>query len=199
MGSGLKLMMNFKMAFLEFRLIKNHSLFVTPCLKKSQKYFTPFKNVKYYNTKDSQKIENGEKEEEKIEKGEKTEKGGNTDSSEEINVIFVNQDNKEHIVKAKVGDSILKVAHENNINIEGACDGFCACSTCHVIIDEKFYDLIPEPLENELDMLEMAPCITETSRLGCQIKLEKKLSGMKVKLPPMTRNFYVDGYVPSPH
>ncbi|KMZ84407.1 adrenodoxin-type ferredoxin [Plasmodium vivax Brazil I] len=122
-----------------------------------------------------------------------------TQGPEEIDVTFVNQDSYEKTVKAKVGDSILKVAHENGINIEGACDGFCACSTCHVIIDEKYYDLLPEALDNEIDMLELAPCITETSRLGCQVKLKKELDGMKIKLPPMTRNFYVDGYVPTPH
>ncbi|EAA19923.1 Adrenodoxin precursor, partial [Plasmodium yoelii yoelii] len=108
------------------------------------------------------------------------------------NVTFLNHDNHETTVKAQVGDSILKVAHENNINIEGACEGFCACSTCHVIIDDEFYELLPEAQDNELDMLELAPCITETSRLGCQVKLTKELDGIKIKLPPMTRNFYVD-------
>ncbi|SCQ16964.1 adrenodoxin-type ferredoxin, putative [Plasmodium ovale] len=122
-----------------------------------------------------------------------------TQNSDEIDVTFVSTDSYEKTVKAKVGDSILKVAHENSINIEGACDGFCACSTCHVIIEEKFYDLLPEALDNEIDMLELAPCITETSRLGCQVKLSKELDGMKIKLPPMTRNFYVDGHVPTPH
>ncbi|CXJ19426.1 adrenodoxin-type ferredoxin, putative [Plasmodium berghei] len=122
-----------------------------------------------------------------------------TQNSDEINVTFLNHDNHETTVKAQVGDSILKVAHENNINIEGACEGFCACSTCHVIIDNQFYELLPEAQDNELDMLELAPCITETSRLGCQVKLTKELDGMKIKLPPMTRNFYVDGYVPTPH
>ncbi|SOV79231.1 adrenodoxin-type ferredoxin, putative [Plasmodium sp. gorilla clade G3] len=122
-----------------------------------------------------------------------------TQNVDEIDVTFINQDNYEKTVKAKIGDSILKVAHDNHINIEGACEGFCACSTCHVIIDEKFHDLLPEPLDNEIDMLELAPCITETSRLGCQIKLSKELDGMKIQLPPMTRNFYVDGHVPTPH
>ncbi|CAD2104608.1 adrenodoxin-type ferredoxin, putative [Plasmodium vinckei lentum] len=122
-----------------------------------------------------------------------------TQNSDEINVTFLNHDKHETTVKAKVGDSILKVAHENNINIEGACEGFCACSTCHVIIDKEFYELLPEAQDNELDMLELAPCITETSRLGCQVKLTKELDGIKVQLPPMTRNFYVDGHVPTPH
>ncbi|VWU52598.1 adrenodoxin-type ferredoxin, putative [Hepatocystis sp. ex Piliocolobus tephrosceles] len=122
-----------------------------------------------------------------------------TQNSDTINVTFVSQDNYKKTVKANVGDTILKVAHDNHINIEGACDGFCACSTCHVIIDEKYYDALPEALDNELDMLELAPCITETSRLGCQVKLTKELDGMEIRLPPMTRNFYVDGYVPTPH
>lgn len=186
--------MNLIISVFEFRLLRNHLIFAFPFLKKPQNNFIQFKSVKCFNSnnhdKDSDTNNQNQNNKENLK---------NEENLEEIDITFVSQENEEQIVKAKVGDSILKVAHDNNINIEGACDGFCACSTCHVIIDEKFYDLIPEPSDNEIDMLEMAPCITETSRLGCQIKLEKKLSGMKVKLPPMTRNFYVDGHVPSPH
>ncbi len=81
----------------------------------------------------------------------------------------------------------------------GACGGVCACSTCHVILEPDIFNSLPEPSEEEEDMLDLAFGLTGTSRLGCQIKLEKRHDGMKVQLPAATRNFYVDGHVPQPH
>jgi ferredoxin len=76
--------------------------------------------------------------------------------------------------------------------MEGACGGSVACSTCHVIVDEAWYDkTLPEeggPDDDEADMLDLAFGLTDTSRLGCQIKMSPKLDGLRVKLPPMTRN-----------
>ena len=63
-----------------------------------------------------------------------------------------------------------------------------ACSTCHIIVDPEFYDEIPEPSDDENDMLDLAFGLTETSRLGCQVKMSKELDGIRVALPAMTRN-----------
>lgn len=65
--------------------------------------------------------------------------------------------------------------------MEGACGGSCACSTCHIIVDPEFYDEIPEPSDDENDMLDLAFGLTETSRLGCQVKMSK--SWMVLELP----------------
>lgn len=86
-----------------------------------------------------------------------------------------------------------------DIEIEGACEASLACCTCHVYVDEKFYDKIPEPTEDEEDMLDMAPLLKPNSRLSCQIILNKQLEGLTVTLPKITRNFYVDGHKPEPH
>ena len=75
----------------------------------------------------------------------------------------------------------------------GACEGSVACSTCHVILPEKFYDLLPEPDDDENDMLDMAFGLTDTSRLGCQVKMTKELDGITCTLPSATRNMFVDG------
>ena len=73
--------------------------------------------------------------------------------------------------------------------MEGACGGSCACSTCHVIVeDQDMYDKMVEPDDDENDMLDLAFGLTETSRLGCQVKMSKDLDGLVVKLPSMTRN-----------
>lgn len=96
------------------------------------------------------------------------------------------------IVEGEPGQSILEVAHDNNIDLEGACEGSLACSTCHVILDQETYDKLEPPTDEENDMLDLAFGLTETSRLGCQIKLSKELEGMRVKLPSATRNISVN-------
>ena len=90
--------------------------------------------------------------------------------------------------------------HRNDIELEGACEGSLACSTCHVIVlDDKFYQGLPEPSDDENDMLDLAFGLTDTSRLGCQIIAKPELDGLKVAIPTATRNMAVDGYVPKPH
>lgn len=73
----------------------------------------------------------------------------------------------------------------------GACEGVCACSTCHVILEEELYDNLPEATEAEEDMLDKAFGLTGTSRLGCQVKLTKDMENTLITLPKATRNFYV--------
>ena len=75
----------------------------------------------------------------------------------------------------------------------GACEGSVACSTCHVILPEEYYDLLPEPEDDENDMLDMAFGLTDTSRLGCQVKVTQELNGITCTLPSATRNMFVDG------
>ena len=61
---------------------------------------------------------------------------------------------KEITVDAKVGESLLQTAHRFSIDLEGACEGVCACSTCHVVFKDKdIYNSLPEPSEDEEDML----------------------------------------------
>lgn len=106
-------------------------------------------------------------------------------------IIFI-EDGKEKTVEAQNGLSILEVAHNNGINLEGACEGSLACSTCHVVVEKKFFDELPEPSEEEEDMLDLAWGLTHTSRLGCQIIIDDKLDGMRVTVPSGTRNMSVE-------
>jgi 2Fe-2S ferredoxin len=103
-------------------------------------------------------------------------------------ITFITSDDSEIVIDAPLGLSILEIAHMNDIDIEGACEGSLACSTCHVIVDEGWYDLLPEASEDEEDMLDLAFGLTATSRLGCQIIMNDKLDGIKVKIPSATRN-----------
>jgi 2Fe-2S ferredoxin len=107
-------------------------------------------------------------------------------------IIFIDPDGKEQVVDAENGLSLLEVAHNNDIDLEGACEGSLACSTCHIIVEKGFFEKLPEPSEEEEDMLDLAFGLTHTSRLGCQIIIDDKLEGMKVKIPSGTRNISVE-------
>merc|ERR1719343_16707 len=102
-------------------------------------------------------------------------------------------------VDAHIGETILNVAKRYHIEVEGACEGVCACSTCHIILEDRIYDNIEEPSEDEEDMLDMAFGLTATSRLCCQVEVSEAMEGAVFNIPAATRNFYVDGHVPEGH
>ncbi len=103
-------------------------------------------------------------------------------------ITFVNTDGTRKEVEAPLGLSILEIAHQNNIDLEGACEGSLACSTCHVVVEPDWFEVLPEASEDEQDMLDLAFGLTHTSRLGCQIIMTEELDGLVVKLPSATRN-----------
>jgi 2Fe-2S ferredoxin len=103
-------------------------------------------------------------------------------------MVFIERDGNKKEVDAPVGLTILDIAHRNDIDIEGACEGSLACSTCHVIVEEDWYDKLKEPTEDEEDMLDLAFGLASTSRLGCQIIMTEELDGLTVTLPQETRN-----------
>ena len=103
-------------------------------------------------------------------------------------MVFIERDGTRREVDAPVGLSVLEIAHKYGIDIEGACEGSLACSTCHVIVDPEWYEVLADANEDEDDMLDLAFGLTQTSRLGCQIIITEELDGLTVKLPAATRN-----------
>jgi len=107
-------------------------------------------------------------------------------------MTFILHDGTAREVDAPIGLSVLEIAHRNDIDIEGACEGSMACSTCHVVVDSDWYEKLEEASEDEEDMLDLAFGLTPTSRLGCQIVIADKLDGLTVALPKETRNLLFD-------
>ena len=103
-------------------------------------------------------------------------------------MTFVNPDGTENVVDAPNGLSVLEIAHKNDIDLEGACEGSLACSTCHVVVAEEWFNKLKDPEEEEEDMLDLAFGLQQTSRLGCQIIISDELDGLKVHVPAETRN-----------
>jgi len=103
-------------------------------------------------------------------------------------VVFVERSGKRKEVKAASNTTLLQVAHAGGIDMEGACEGSMACSTCHVIVDADWAAKLPPAHATEEDMLDLTYGVTRTSRLACQITVTDALDGLTVRLPSATRN-----------
>ena len=95
-------------------------------------------------------------------------------------------------VEVEPGTSLLEAAHENGIELEGACEGSLACSTCHVIVAPAWHEKLEPPEEDEEDLLDRAFGLTPTSRLGCQVRMTDELDGLEVTIPEYSVNISVD-------
>jgi ferredoxin, 2Fe-2S len=109
----------------------------------------------------------------------------------EIKVNFILPSGEKKEVNAPIGLSVLEVAHRTigKANLEGACEGSLACSTCHVIlIDKKEFSAFPEAAEEEEDMLDLAFGLEEYSRLGCQLIIKPEMEGFSFRIPSLSKN-----------
>jgi ferredoxin len=100
-----------------------------------------------------------------------------------IQVRFRLPDGSERQIGVAAGSTLLEASREAGIELEGACGGSMACATCHVRIPDPWFDLVPAPSPEEEDMLDLAPDWQPTSRLGCQIRLDRQLDGIVVDVP----------------
>jgi ferredoxin len=100
-----------------------------------------------------------------------------------VSITYLEADGTSKTVDADIGTDLMTTAHENDIELEGACGGELACSTCHLIFEQDVYDSLPEKDDEEDDMLDLAFEVTDTSRLGCQIIVQENFDGMTVKIP----------------
>ena len=99
-------------------------------------------------------------------------------------ITYIEHNGKSHKVDVPNDLSVMEGALQNNIpGIDADCGGACACATCHVYVDNKWFDNLPKKEDAEQDMLDMAFEPNEFSRLSCQITISDELDGMVVKMP----------------
>jgi len=98
-------------------------------------------------------------------------------------LIFVEQDGNEHSIEAENGLSVMEIARDNDLGIEGTCGGSISCCTCHVIVDPEWFTIVGKPNPDEEDMLDLAFGLQATSRLACQIEVTDELNGLRVVIP----------------
>ena len=99
-------------------------------------------------------------------------------------ITYIEHSGKSHVVEVPNELSVMEGAIQNNIpGITADCGGACACATCHVYVDEKWFDKLKKKDEAEQDMLDMAFEPNKFSRLSCQISVSDELDGMVIKIP----------------
>ena len=99
-------------------------------------------------------------------------------------ITYIESSGTKHAVDAEIGSTVMESAIKNSVpGIEAECGGACACATCHVYVDEAWFDRLPKRSPEEEDMLDFAFEAKPTSRLSCQIKVEPALDGLVVRTP----------------
>ena len=112
------------------------------------------------------------------------------DLAEEVDaalcILVTDHDGAEHRLPAEEGWRAMEVIRDWGLDLKAECGGACACATCHVHVDPKWGAQLPAPTDEEIDMLDGAFDVTETSRLSCQILLTPEMDGLRLKLAPGT-------------
>ena len=99
-------------------------------------------------------------------------------------ITYIEHNGKSHTIDVSNGLTVMEGAVRSNIpGIDADCGGACACATCHVYVDEKWFDKLPKKESAEEDMLDMAYEPNKFSRLTCQITISDELDGLVVKMP----------------
>ena len=99
--------------------------------------------------------------------------------------ILKSADGTVHRIEAAENESLMRAAVRHGIEgIVAECGGECACATCHVYVDERFYGMLQPPGATECELLDFVAAERKTtSRLSCQIKLVAAIDGIEVTLP----------------
>lgn len=99
-------------------------------------------------------------------------------------ITFIDFTGTARTIEAEVGSTVMEAAIKNGVpGIEAECGGACACSTCHVYIEEAWREKVGEPSPMEEDMLDFAFETKPNSRLSCQIKVSADFDGLTVRTP----------------
>ena len=99
-------------------------------------------------------------------------------------ITYIEHTNKEHVIEVPNNMSVMEGAIQNNIpGVDADCGGSMACATCHVYIDEKWFNKLKKKEEGEEDMLDMAYQPNKFSRLSCQLVVSNELDGLILRMP----------------
>ena len=99
-------------------------------------------------------------------------------------ITYIEHNGKSHEIDVANGLSVMEGAVQNNIpGIDADCGGSCACATCHVYVDEKWFNKLINKESAEEDMIDMAFEPKKFSRLSCQLVVSDALDGLVVKMP----------------
>lgn len=98
-------------------------------------------------------------------------------------LVMTSSDGKTKTFDVAEGTTVMEVGRDEVMGLEGTCGGCLSCATCHVIVAPEWFEATGAVSDDEDEMLDMAAERSETSRLGCQIKMTSNLDGLAVTVP----------------
>ena len=101
-----------------------------------------------------------------------------------MKIIAIDRKGAEHIVEGTDGWTVMEALRDAGLPVAAECGGACACATCHIYVEDGWYEKLSQPSPDELDMLDMALAVQPNSRLSCQIIADDKTDGIKVTIAP---------------
>ena len=104
-----------------------------------------------------------------------------------MKIIVTDQDGAVHELEGLDGWRAMEVIRDWGLNIKAECGGACSCATCHVYVDDEWFDKLPAPSDDEEDLLYSTLDKKPNSRLSCQILLSEDLDGLELTIAPSAR------------
>ncbi len=101
-----------------------------------------------------------------------------------MKIVAIDRKGVEHVIEGTDGWTVMEALRDAGLPIAAECGGACACATCHVYVEDGWYEKLSPPSPDELDMLDMALAVQQNSRLSCQIIANDKTDGIKVTIAP---------------
>jgi 2Fe-2S ferredoxin len=101
-----------------------------------------------------------------------------------MKIHAIDRKGKAHEIDGNKGWTVMEALRDAGLPIVAECGGACACATCHVYVEDGWYEKLPAPKPEEVDMLDMALAVQPNSRLSCQITIGPETDGIKVTLAP---------------
>src|SRR5471032_1715291 len=101
-----------------------------------------------------------------------------------VKIYAIDRQGKEHTLEGRDGWSVMEILRDGGLDIAAECGGACACATCHVYVNDGWFEKLPAPSEAEIDMLDMALAVEPNSRLSCQVICSDTTDGIKVTVAP---------------
>ena len=80
-----------------------------------------------------------------------------------MKIIAIDRQGKEYTLEGRDGWTVMEILRDGGLDIAAECGGACACATCHVYVNDGWYEKLPAPSESEIDMLDMALAVEPNS------------------------------------
>ena len=103
-------------------------------------------------------------------------------------IHVTDQAGETHQLEGLEGWRVMEVIRDWGLNIKAECGGACSCATCHVYVEDGWFEKLPDPSDDEEDLIYSTLDQKPTSRLSCQILLSDELDGLQLTLTPSASN-----------